>query len=214
MTPKPIEALVIINQSTVVAAAEFQQVMRALQVQITRDFAPVWGPRPTLLTHGNHTWKVYLLDDSDQANALGYHETDAAGFPVGKVFAKTDIDNGLSWSVTLSHEILELLVDPFANLTVLVEDHAKAYAAEVCDACEADGDGYLIDSVRVSDFVYPAWFGSPGARMDFQGKIQQPFQLLPGGYIGYYDLKTRHWKQDVHADHIPRSNRRFERRAK
>ena len=55
------------------------------------------------------------MDDSDQAGALGYHDLTSAGLPMGKVFARTDLQNNLSWTVTVSHELLEILGDPMIN---------------------------------------------------------------------------------------------------
>lgn len=159
--------IAIINASTVLPDAEINTAVGALQKQIHRDFAAAWGidadlsfvPRgakpPT-----DHWW-LGVLDDSDQAGALGYHDLTAAGLPLGKVFAKTDQDFGYNWTVTASHELLEMLADPDINLTVMVETDAgtaRLYAYEVCDACEADNLGYTIDSVLVSDFVFPSWF--------------------------------------------------------
>jgi hypothetical protein len=43
------------------------------------------------------------------------------GFPIGKVFAASDLKAGTSWTVTASHELLEMLGDPNINLTVFVQ---------------------------------------------------------------------------------------------
>src|SRR5262249_33647620 len=74
------------------------------------------------------------------------------------------------------------------------------YAYEVCDPCEADQDGYDIDGVLVSDFVYPAWFESfrqtSSTQFDQQRRITDSFQLLPGGYASVYDMTSgTGWQQ-------------------
>lgn len=59
--------------------------------------------------------------------------------PLGKVFAGTDLKYGYTWSVTASHELLEMLADPNINLTVLLQNSETAgtlYAYEVCDAAK------------------------------------------------------------------------------
>src|SRR5258708_25817132 len=96
---------------------------------------------------------------------------------------------------TASHEVLEMLADTEINLTVFVHQSQQAgtlYAYEVCDACEADQLAYDIGGTLVSDFVYPAWFEpsrQPGsAQFDYANQIRAPFQLLPGGYIGVFDV--------------------------
>lgn len=177
--------------------ADAAKVVAALQIQVNRDFAPVWGidaavryvglkekPLPT-------EWALVILDNSDQADALGYHDLTKAGLPIGKIFAKTDFQYGEQWSVTASHELLEMLADPAINLSVMVEGKdgsIKLFGYEVCDACEADKLAYKIGDVLVSDFVTPAWFETfrKTGPFDFQNKIKKPFGLLPGGYIGLY----------------------------
>ncbi len=201
--------IAVLNSSTVLKDEEVAPVVAALQTQVTRDFAPVWGIDAvlTFITDGNvpppSSWQLIILDNSDQAGALGYHDLTPVGFPLGKVFAGTDKQYGLSWSVTASHELLEMLADPDINLTALVQSSSTAgrlYAYEVCDACEDDSYGYTIDSVLVSDFVYPSWFETfwqKGAtQFDHQNRMESPFEILSGGYIGVFDIsKGSGWHQ-------------------
>lgn len=192
--------IAVINASTIVSDQDVEKAVAALQVQVSRDFAPAWGIDATLraVPKGKKPkkgeWWLTILDDADSAGALGYHDLTKAGLPMGKVFAKTSMQSHASWTVTASHELLELLADPNINLTVFEEsDHGgRLYSYEVCDACEGDDFAYKIDGVPVSDFVYPAWFesfrGKGSARFDHAKKIDAPFQLLKGGYIGIYDV--------------------------
>ncbi len=113
-------------------------------------------------------------DNPDQAGALGYHELTSRGTPLGKVFAGLDLRSGVSWTVTLSHELLEMLADPWINWCAQGTD-GKIYALEVCDAVESDKLGYEIDGVMVSDFITPAWFEPTRAdRVDFKRRIAKP----------------------------------------
>jgi hypothetical protein len=193
----------VINESTVLADADVVPVIAALQKQVTNDFRPVWGvdAQLSILTKGSQppagNWWLVLLDDSDQANALGYHDLTTEGLPIGKVFAASDLKAGTSWTVTASHELLEMLGDPNINLTVFVQSSNTAgmlYAYEVCDACEDDSLGYQIDNVLLSDFVYPSWFESFRAegstQFDRMSKMQNPFQLLVNGYIGTFNVNS------------------------
>ena len=66
--------------------------------------------------------QIIITDNPDQAGALGYHELTSAGAPLGKVFAKLDLDSGTSWTVTLSHELLEMLADPWINWCAMGSD--------------------------------------------------------------------------------------------
>jgi len=198
----------IINQSTVVTDDDVGSAVADLQTQVSRDFAPAWG-RDAALTFvpsgsqpASGSWWLVILDNSDQAGALGYHDLTTEGLPLGKVFAGTDKQFGANWTVTASHELLELLADPDVNLTAFVQSSdttGRLYAYEVADACEADNYGYKIGNTSVSDFVFPAWFESfapSGTQLDQQNQIQNPFQLLPGGYISVFDISAGNgWQQ-------------------
>jgi hypothetical protein len=198
-----------INHSTVVSDAEAKIVMGHLQTQVSRDFAPIWGVDAQLFfvsasgTPNPAYWQLVLLDDADAANALGYHELTSAGLPLGKVFVKTTAQAKGKWSVTASHELLEMLIDPDINLTVFVQDSntsGRIYAYEVCDAVEDDSLGYNIYSATVSDFVTPAWFEAQGSslspKFDFMGHLTKPFALALNGYIGIFDATAgTGWQQ-------------------
>jgi len=193
----------VINASSVLADSDVQPVVDALQKQVDNDFGPAWGVGAKLnfVPQGGSppagSWWLLILDDSDQAGALGYHDLTSEGLPLGKVFAATDLKFGSNWTVTASHELLEMLADPNINLTVFIQSDSaagKLYAYEVCDACENDQLGYMIGNVLVSDFVYPAWFEDfrPANSTQFdQGQhITQALQLLAGGYIGVFDVSS------------------------
>jgi hypothetical protein len=193
----------VINSSTVLTDQQVSDVVPVLQKQVTQDFYPIWGVDakltfvPSAGDPDTSSWWLVILDDSDQANALGYHDITSEGLPLGKVFAGSDMKFGSNWTVTASHELLEMLGDPDINLTAFVQTSDTAgtlYAYEVCDACEADQYAYKVDGVEVSDFVYPSWFESfrkkNSTQFDQQNKITQPFQLLTGGYIGVFDISA------------------------
>lgn len=193
--------IAVINASTVLTDVQVKNALPALQTQVTRDFAPAWGVDADLelIPKGKKPpakyWWLVMLDNSDQAGALGYHDLTKEGLPLGKVFVKSDLQYNLQWTVTASHELLEMLGDPDINLTAFVQNSnssGRLYAYEVCDACEDDQFGYKIGDVLVSDFVFPAWFESfrkkGSTQFDFGKRIKAPFELLKGGYIGVFDV--------------------------
>jgi len=150
--------IAVTNASTCLSDVQVRAVLPALQKQVETEFNAYWQENCTLtflskdhaLTRG--WWQVIVLDNPDQAGALGYHELSHAGTPLGKVFAEYDLRNGLSWTVTLSHELLEMLADPWINWCAIGSDR-RVYALEVCDPVEADELAYTIDGVLVSNFV-------------------------------------------------------------
>lgn len=190
----------VINESTVVTDEQLKPIIAALQIQVTRDFAPLWGADATLeqLPKGakadSNKWWLTVLDTSDQAGALGYHDLTPEGMPVGKVFAKDDALDGQCLSVTMSHELLEMLGDPEICSLEMNSEGNVIYCKEAADAVEADRFAYEIDGVKVSDFQTLEWFSdSPhpkGTKFDFQGHCNKPFEVLSGGYIGFLDLNN------------------------
>jgi len=199
------------NESTVVSDAAFLNAMPAFQRQVTEQFCPVWGIDAKLTFYAKGTtppknsWRLSLADTSDQAGALGYHLT-TLGVPYGYVFCKSDIDAGLEWSVTYTHELLELLADPYVMCVVDIPSRGGGrfnrggtlLAQEVADAPEQDQFASVLPGadgkpIKLTDWVTPAWFGTEPPSQgyegckglyDFGGFINQQFQILTGGYIG------------------------------
>lgn len=218
--------IAILNESTVISDADVQACVGALAVQVARDFFPWWGVMAQLNFHPSkiappNTWQLIIFDDSDQADALGYHELTAGGLPLGKVFARSDQLAGTSWTVTASHELLEMLADPNIELAAefdSADGSISFYSYEVADAVEADILGYKIQGVLVSDFVTPAWFqaAAPGPR-DHRGAVKNSFELAPGGYISLLKVPGGAGWTQVTADkkpggpEPPRGSRRWRR---
>lgn len=206
----------IINESTVVTDAQVKELVDALQVQVDRDFGPIWGIGANLnavakgQTANPNNWWLCVLDSSDMSGALGYHDLTETGKPLGKSFAKDDLKYGLSWTVTVSHELLEMILDPYINDVIFAQTTDTAgtlFSKEVCDAVEDDSFGYMIGNVLVSDFQLPAWFESNRApnstQFSFKNNVHAPFALAKGGYIGAFDVTNgKGWTQ-ITAEESP-----------
>lgn len=196
----------------------------AQQTQITRDFWPIWAIDATcvfvkpggVIPPGS--WVVHFRDHSPDPGALGFHDDD--GNPLAYVFVADDLADGMSWTVTASHETLEMLVDPTINLTRdrTLSGMTWEYAVEVCDAPEDDQFAYWImgkdgRSHLMSAFVTPAWFSENGrAPFAFPTRtpIHGPFELLQGGYIGRREIEPQStdWTQ-VLAQQGPRADKKW-----
>jgi hypothetical protein len=132
-------------------------------------------------------------------DAEGYHDTHFSGIPYGFVFLELSKKLKEDWTVTLSHEALELIGDPEANLLVqgphpTDATHKVFHWFEMCDAVQ--NESYTIDHVRVSNFVLPLYFtrgNERGGRNDFlgtttkDGNTLRSFSVNPGGYVGFFD---------------------------
>jgi len=194
-------AVICASQTPGVDDAAVRALVPVLQTQVTNHLAPAWGvdARLSFVERGapppRGAWWLAILDDADQAAALGYHDVTSEGLPLGKVLAASARRFGYQWTATASHELLEMLVDPEINLAVFRETSGRPpvlYAYEVCGACEDDAFGYEIDGTLVSDFVHPAWFEDSRApastSFDHCGTIRRPFELLAGGHIAVLEL--------------------------
>jgi hypothetical protein len=237
MSSKTKKQISIINKCSVLTDEEIEPVVPALQTQVSRDFAPIWGVDAELkfVPKGERApksdWWIVLLNTSDEASALGYHDMTNTGQPLGKVFVKSDIEAGDSWTNTISHELIEMLGDP--DLTLCAEFQRRnedgefmgtwLAAYELCDPCEADKFGYEIDGVLMSDFVTPEYFETfwkkGQARFDFGGYIEKPLQILEDGYLSVkHESGSRGWqeigppKQKCQYKGRPRLGSRRERR--
>lgn len=205
---RKLNQIAIMNRSTVLKDEEVEKMVKAIQIQVSRDYAPLWGEDAELsfyplgIVPPNHIWQVGIFDDALQAGNLGYHEVTPTGMPMGHVFARTTLQNGGKPSQTLSHEVLEMLADPESNLMAIVtkpDGSIGFYAYEICDPVEDDRYGYEIDGVTVSDFVLPSWFEPSrveGERFSFTWSVRNPLEIAVGGYISYMDAHMPgEWQQ-------------------
>lgn len=209
----------VVNETTPASGLSTEEVIQAtqaFQTQVHFDFAPVWGIDAMVRVaaredvHPAHE-VIVLLDDSDQAGALGYHQETKNGRPMSLVFVHTTKAAGLLWTVTFTHEGLEMLADPMINLLVLDQAARRAYAYENCDAVEGDQFSYPRNGIQVSNFVFPRYFDQTqeGGAFDFQAKLTVPLPaMLPDGYLAYYDFSTGTWNQSTSRPGTSRGLRR------
>jgi hypothetical protein len=110
--------------------------------------------------------------------AIGYHFPDN-GFPHLVVFAANGQEAGVPWTMTLSHELLESLVDPSTTDTWPCPGEPREagwppvideYEKEICDPVQAQayplGDRESGKTFWVSNFVTPEWFGPVSAPLE------------------------------------------------
>jgi len=181
---------------------EIVRVSAAVQKQVTRDFSPIWDIQATV--DGFATldqiplgyWPVMIMQDVQ--GAAGFHQ-DKNGQPFAVVEA------GDSWSLTASHEVLEMLADPFGNRIVAgpspKPDQGRVeFLVEVCDPSEDQEFAYTVNDVLVSDFYTPHYFdpvSQDGVRYSFNGKVTKPREVPRGGYLSWHELESDHWWQET-----------------
>jgi hypothetical protein len=192
------------------------QASAAVQKQITRDLAPYWGVhatvdafedlasvpsdyRPVVLfgdaeelrgqleSAVGAPYAEQLIDDFERDRLSGLHLNAFTRQPFALVEASD------TWSVTLSHEVIEMVVDPYGNRLVaamhpLEPRQRVKFLVEVCDPCQAIW--YPVNGVPVSDFYTPRYFDPVGvdrSRYSFTGSLEYPLQILDGGYLSWID---------------------------
>lgn len=190
--------IAMVNKSTV-NFGDFNALVNALRKFNDQYFAPVWGtPADIIVSTSIPTgyWGMVFLDNADAANALGYHDLTPDGLPLGKIFVKTTLADNAKVSVTASHELVEMLVDPGINLCAIKNTTGVIYALEVADPVEETD--FLVDGISMTNFVYPSWFEGfrkPGsAKFDYLGLVDRPYKLLKGGYMSVIK-KSGSWSQ-------------------
>jgi|SRR5215510_9140221 len=204
----------VINQSNgAVSDTTLHTVIRAVNRQLDGDFAPYWGFTAQLRLEGRtgRSTKgpidqadmrgdaiLYVRDVAKVGDVEGFHERHFSGIPYGIVFLEVSKALKEDWTVTLSHEALELTGDPENNLLVQGPHPERKKKTvfhwfEMCDAVQ--DETYKIDGVALSNFLLPLYFTSSnerGGRNDFlgtvtNGKTLRSFSVNPGGYIGFFD---------------------------
>ena len=193
--------IAVFNKATIDLQVDLQKLIAAMQAYINNYIVPIWATPATLVKSQDfipHAWAMVFLDDADQPGALAYHDLTPDGFPVAKVFVRTTLQNGDLVSVSASHELVEMLVDPAINLMTTGPDPKTIYAYESADPVEELS--FPVNGIQMSNFVYPAYFESfhkPGSvKFDQMGKVNKPFQILSGGYQIIF--KGNKWSQ-VHG---------------
>lgn len=226
--------IAILNQSTLISDTDAAAMTQAIATQVRLDAAPLWDRAPAAVVfytdpaavpaaaHGIAI--VDTIQDQPQG-VLGFHTEDKGGNLWGVVAAKPELDSGRQvttgdWSVSsvLSHEVLEMFVDPNCNLWAN-DGQGSAYSFEVCDPVEAPT--YTVSGVSVSNFVTPAWFdplASATARFDKLGQLKSAFSILKGGYVVYESAGKEQqkfgeefpgWRKEMKTGPLARTRRRL-----
>lgn len=193
--------IVLVNHSRLLPQSDLEPIAVACTQQLGADFGPAYHRRSrtvhartprelaACVAAGMRPRVVSFFDHADQADALGWHTKSPEGLVYSRVFMEpilsangTPTEGDISASVTCSHEILEMELDPGCNLWVKGYG-ADFWAFEPCDPVEASS--YRSASVSVSNFVCPGWWDASekiGAQFDFLGHLSAPFALEAGGY--------------------------------
>lgn len=204
-----LKQLALVSQSTRVVMDDLLKVSAALQKQASRDLAPIWEISATVDPFAKLEdvplgyWPLIVMDDIG-VDAAGVHE-DKDGQPFALISASTTLDD---WSLTASHEMIEMLVDPFGNRLVASNSPMDGQGrisvlVEVCDPSKSAENAYTANGILVSDFYTPNYLDpvvASGVRYSYTGAITEPRQVLHGGYLSWVNSMDNHWWQETWFD--------------
>lgn len=201
----------LINAAGAWDPADFAFAAEAAQIQLKRDFEPAWRgflPQPDeeMVVVGytrtedmapGSFFAIEVLAALDDPGTLGDHGGIAE---LDQAFGRTLPD-----STVATHEVLEMRADRYGDRWVRLPSGIVC-ALEVADPVEDDTYeieatvGHVTRSVKVSNFVYPAWFGEgAGQKYDHMGLCKSP-----GENRGYLIVENADGTtSNVFADRMP-----------
>lgn len=229
------------------------EAVMAVQRQLDEHFRPAWGCQATLmlrrapnLTRGcfaedlpdvdgilyiSPKFKVMkepALENRRIDGTSAFHFEQHGGIPCGFVFPEIAALAGTSWSVLLSHEILEMVIDPDVNLLVGgVHPPSKKtilLSYEICDPVQSSS--YDLSGVEVSNFVLPQYYKILSRRRgafeptNYLNVPLPQFDVVSGGCYWYFEPRAAAWRIYPDADYglwakartklhdVPRTKRR------
>jgi hypothetical protein len=201
--------LALVSDVNELTITDLTRVAASLQKQVIRDLKPIWSidatvePFVSLDRVPKDYWPIIVKRDIGTVKAAGMH-IDKDGQPFALVTYEED------WTLTASHEMLDMLVDPFGNRFILgpspdPADHGAIVKllTEICQPVEGKEHGYLIDGILVSDFVTPAVYDAidgSGTKYSFQGHAKSPRKALKGGFMSWMVPETKVWHQALWLD--------------
>ena len=191
-------ALINPTNDGAVPPATLERYAAALQKQVDNHLAPAWNVRADISVLDAGAVVPQGTSPLNIVNALagqaGVHTNDQ-GQPSAEAV------NGDQLSITLSHELLEMLVDPSGTRVTRAPDldpysggQQVAYLVEVCDPCAVYS--YDIDGVPVSDFVLPSFYDPYATgNVDFADFLARPLTVPLGCYISWLDPDDYRWHE-------------------
>lgn len=207
MLDKLVNHTALVSESKLISQKDLMVVSAALQKQAVRDLGPIWDVSATVDAFERLEdvplgyWPMILRDDIGFDGAAGIH-LDKDGQPFALITASDTVDE---WSLTASHEVCEMLVDPFGNRLVAGDspkpDQGRVmFLVEVCDPSESADFAYTSNGILVSDFYTPHYFDpmvALGVRYSFTDAVKEPRDVLPGGYLSWIDSESDEWWQET-----------------
>lgn len=195
------QKVAIVDTTGRIPFVQLQIATVAFQIQVSQHLQPHWLVDAELTAYITQdeipadAWPV-LIKEALAIDVYGYHSVDANKKPFAVLKYRDD------WTHTVSHELMEMLVDPYGDRVLSGEVFAEnageeQILVEVADPSQNISFGYDINGIRVSDFYFPAYFEPykiEGKRYSYTGIITEPRTLADGGYISFKDRFGDWWQ--------------------
>lgn len=190
------QPIAIVPRGIAIPPEELALVATAIQIQLVRDFYPVWGISAVCAAYPSTAavppgyWFVFVVPNAQ--GKAGFHVGDDPDLPP---VAFVEHRSQGAWSIAASHEILEMLADPRGDRLIQGPDPLDStgfvdFLAEICDPCQHEILAYQVDhqhSVRVSDFCLPSFYaqGNAGPPYSLRNSISRPLMVASGGVLSW-----------------------------
>ncbi|MFB9246462.1 hypothetical protein [Massilia antarctica] len=196
-------SIAVIPRGFTPEGGRFAQIVHAVNLQVNKDFAPAWNivasvgyfPR---IEDAPADSSFVIVSREVKGNGGSHFRPCKTEEPP---FALVTYDDHEAWSVLLSHEVLEMLVDPGCNYFVDGPDPENGsrkakFLVEICDPCM--GRTYINDEapkISVADFCLPAYYGlKAGNRFTHRDTIHVAYTVARGGYLSWQNADGV-WRQ-------------------
>jgi hypothetical protein len=195
--------IALVSETAQIPPGSLEVVAAALQTQVLRDLGPAWGVTATVDAFASVddvpvTYYPMIVRDDLPVDAAGIHlDEDFTPYALVKLSNR--------WTLTASHEVCEMLVDPFGTRfhpgpSLKADQGIVEYLVEVCDPSEAVAFSYMINGVVVSDFYLPSFFDpvtNDRVSYSFTGACRTPLEVREGGYLSWRNPVDSHWWQQT-----------------
>lgn len=168
---------IYVNNQSSFSQDRLNVIVSAINNQLSKDLKPTWGIDAQLLL-GTGQKQLTIVEDfavsfpRAYGLATGFHSTGSQGFVGLK-----DCENEAVFSITISHEVLEMLANP----------NVQRNGNELCDPCGSRTASYFHEEftgVYLSDFVLPNFYiPNSSGPYDYTGKITAPLTPMAGHRI-------------------------------
>jgi hypothetical protein len=198
--------IAIVPRDVTIPWGKLAGVASAIQMQLALHVRPHWGVEasvaafPSIAAVPDGYAFVYLVRDARGQAGLHFRPEHEDEPPMALV----TYGSSLLWTHALSHEVIEMAVDPLGNRLFPGSEPGQPtrqvdFLAEICDPCQDLAFAYEMDGhpgIFVCDFCLPAFygFGTASGQYTFRQAVSKPLSVAAGGYLSWRTA-DRQWFQ-------------------